>query len=149
MAKKTTKKTDEKELRETLQRLQAEFENYKKRTAKEQEQFRKRAGEGVLRELLPIIDNFSLALKNNEQENEFTKGVELIYAQLAELLENHNVHKINAEGTTFNPTLHEALMTKNDDTKEHNSILEVMQDGYTLHDKILRPAKVIVNKKEN
>ena len=151
MAKKSKKEIGkaqkERELLDTLQRLQAEFENYKKRNAQEQKTFRQRAGENILTEILPIRDNFSLAIKNNKEKNDFSQGIELIYAQLGDVLKTHGVEKIVAQGEGFDPTLHEALMTKKDDAQDNNVVLEVMQERYTIHGRVLRPSKVIVNKR--
>ncbi len=137
----------EQELKEDLLRLQAEFDNFQKRMQREQEVFRKHATEGLIRELLPVMDNFAITISNNKEENEFSKGVELTFAQLAEILQGQGLEKIEAEGKKFNPQEHEALMTKESD-KEPNTVIEVMQDGYTINNKIIRHAKVIISKKE-
>lgn len=135
------------ELKENLLRLQAEFDNYQKRMQREQEVFRKHATEGLIRELLPVMDNFAITISNNDEENEFSKGVELTFAQLTEILQGQGLEKIEAEGERFNPREHEALMTKESD-EEPNTILEVMQEGYKINDKVVRHAKVIISKKE-
>lgn len=144
--KQKTKKKDElKELTETLQRLQAEFENYKKRIEKENIEFRKYAKAELISKLLPMIDNFELALQNKENKDEFVKGIELIYSQLFSLLENEGLKVIKAKGEKFNPEMHEALLTEKSD--KENIVLEELQKGYMLEDKILRHAKVKVSKK--
>ena len=132
-----------KELINDLQRLQAEFENFKKRTRKEQEQYTKYANESLIYTLLPIIDNFELALKQKKPEDNFTKGIELIYSQLFELLEKQGLKKIEAKGK-YNPQLHEALLQEHSD-KEKDTILEELQSGYRLGDKIIRAAKVKIS----
>lgn len=151
---------DAKELLDSLQRLQAEFENAKKRSAREQEVFRKFATEGLIKELLPVMDNFSITLKHqlnaldaktNESKDaksdmkDFVKSIELTYAQFVEIMEGHGVKQIDATNKEFDPRLHEALMTK--EAPKDNIVLEVMQEGYTLNDRVLRTAKVIVGKK--
>ena len=135
------------ELTETLQRLQAEFENYKKRTDKEKEQFCKFSNKELILKLLPLLDNFELALKNVENNKEFVKGVELIFSQFIETLEKEGLKKINTVGQKFSPYLHEALMQDKNKDKQDNEILEEFQKGYTLNDQVIRHSKVKVNKK--
>lgn len=144
--KQKTKKKDElKEVTDTLQRLQAEFENYKKRVEKENIEFRKYAKAELIAKLLSILDNFELALQNKENKEEFVKGIELIYSQLFSLLENEGLKTIKAEGEKFNPEIHEALLTEKSD--KENIILEELQKGYMLGDRVLRHTKVKVSKK--
>ena len=140
---KNTQEVDD--LKNTVQRVQAEFENYKKRTAREQEIFRQHATQGLIKELLPVIDNIHIALTNNDKEDEFSKSIELTYAQLMETLQGHGVQRIDAKDKAFDPRLHEALITKESDKKPH-TVLEVLQEGYTINDKVLRTAKVAVSK---
>jgi|FLOH01.1.fsa_nt_gi molecular chaperone GrpE len=134
------------ELTNALQRLQAEFENYKKRNEKECSEFKTYAEENILKEMLGVIDNFELALQNKKEGPEFLKGMELIYAQLYELLENHGLKVINAKGEKFNPYKHEALLTEQSKGEE-NIVLEELQKGYTINEKVLRHTKVKVSKK--
>ncbi|MBU1201302.1 MAG: nucleotide exchange factor GrpE [Nanoarchaeota archaeon] len=138
---------EKKELINTLQRLQAEFENYKKRTENECADVRKYAEEELIKSLLSILDNFELALKNKECKEEFTKGVELIYSQLFQMLEDCGLKPIKCEGEKFNPYMHEALLSEKTD-QEENTVLEELQKGYKLHDKVIRHAKVKVSKKK-
>ncbi|MBR9703310.1 nucleotide exchange factor GrpE [Candidatus Woesearchaeota archaeon] len=134
------------ELLEALQRLQAEFENYKKRMDAEQVRSRELATEGVITELIPIIDNFSIALRSHEnKEDEFYKGIEIIYAQILELFKTNDVETIDCSGK-FDPRLHEAMLTQEDTDKEENTIIEVLQEGYSMKGKVLRHAKVSVSK---
>lgn len=134
------------ELLNTLQRLQAEFENYKKRSDAEAIRVRELAAEHVLREILPIIDNFSIALRSHENKtDEFYKGIEIIYAQMCELLKDHEVELIDCSGK-FDPRLHEAMLTQEDENKEPNTIIDVLQEGYHMKGKVLRHAKVSVSK---
>ena len=147
--KKPKKKHDKqqiKELTETLQRLQAEFENYKKRIDNEKQDFIKYAKAEMINKLLPVLDSFELALRNNKDHEKFLKGVELIYAQLYSLLEAEGLRPIKAEGQIFNPYNHEVLMSKETD-KEEGIVLEELQKGYMLNDKVLRHSKVKVSKK--
>ena len=135
-----------KELTEDLQRLQAEFENYKKRVAKEQEAFRNFATANLMNDLLDVLDNFELALKNTDNKEEFVKGVELIYAQLFSTLKERGLKEIEAKGKKFDPYLHEALLSEANDGEE-NIVLEVLQKGFIVNDKVIRHSKVKVSKK--
>jgi len=132
------------DLTDTLKRLQAEFENYRKRVDNERCEDKKRASEQVLIELLTVVDNFELALKHAPTDD-FAKGVELVYAQLMQLLESNGVKRIVCD--QFNPYMHEALLAEKSD-KPSNTILEVLQNGYSLHGKIIRTAKVKIAKEE-
>jgi len=137
------------ELVETVQRLQAEFDNYKRRTEKEREEQCSFANADLLAELFPLMDNFELALSHaNEQERNspFFKGVELLYAQVANLLEHHGIVAINPLNGQFDPRQHEALLTEVRDASQKNTILEVLQKGYSLNGRVLRTAKVKVAK---
>ena len=152
MTKKESKKIDEKdkkiaELTETLQRLQAEFENYKKFIEKSNAEFRKYAQADIIGELLPILDSFELALKNTKDKEELIKGIELIYSQLYSLLEKQGLKKIETKGK-FDPHLHEVLLKEESD-KEEDTILEELQKGYMLGEKVLRHSKVKVSKLSN
>ncbi len=135
----------EKDLTETLQRLQAEFENYKKRADKEKEEFRKYAKAGIIEKLLPVIDNFEIALKNKDKGGHFVKGIEMVYAEMISLLQKEGVARISAEGKKADPSFHEVLMTEKSE-KEDGTILEELQRGYMLDDKVLRYSKVKVAK---
>jgi molecular chaperone GrpE len=136
-----------KELLETLQRVQADFENYKKRVEKEKEEFTKFASAGIIRQLLPVVDNFEAALKNSSNNAEFAKGIEMIYAQLFSVLENAGLKKIDAEGKMFDPYLHEALMQQEVDGEE-GIVIEEFQKGYLFNDTVLRHSKVKISKKK-
>jgi len=141
---KDLKEDQIKDLTETLQRLQAEFENYKKRIEKEKAEFTDFCKAELIKKLLPIIDNFELALKN-EADEEFKKGVELIYAQLFEVLENEGLKPIDCSNKKFDPYCHEALIQEESD-KESGTVIEELQKGYLLKDKVIRHAKVKVAK---
>tara|TARA_Y100000034_G_scaffold29691_2_gene36042 strand:+ start:1841 stop:2335 length:495 start_codon:yes stop_codon:yes gene_type:complete len=143
---KNKDKNKTKELTESLQRLQAEFENYKKRTDKQNQEFTKYSNKELILKLLPLLDNFDLALKNTENHEDFVKGVELIFAQFVEVLEKQGLHKIDSVGKVFNPHIHEALMQDKNENKKDNEIVEEFQTGYTLNDQVIRNSKVKVNK---
>ncbi|MEM4336611.1 MAG: nucleotide exchange factor GrpE [Candidatus Woesearchaeota archaeon] len=132
-----------KELTETLLRLQAEFENYKKRVARENIEIIKCASEELVKKILPVIDSFEQALKNPESKN-FIKGIELIYAQLFSILKEEGLEPIESLGKKFNPYFHEVLMREN--SGEEDIILEEFQKGYLLNGKLIRTAKVKIGK---
>lgn len=151
-AEKEIKKTDEKdkkieELTETLQRLQAEFENYRKYVEKSRIEFQKYAQADLIEKLLPILDSFELAFKNTNNKEEFLKGIELVYSQLYSLLEKQGLKNIEAKGK-FDPHLHEVLLKEESD-KEEDTILEELQKGYMLNDKVIRYSKIKVSKPLN
>ena len=133
------------ELTNLLQHIQADFENYKKRVEKEKTEFKCLAKIELIKKLLPLLDNFELAIKNKDNREEFIKGVELIYSQFVDLLECEGLRKIDAENQKFDPYKHEALMAEKSD-KEENTILEEFQKGYMLHDNVIRHSKVKISK---
>ncbi|MBR9693272.1 nucleotide exchange factor GrpE [Candidatus Woesearchaeota archaeon] len=134
---------EQEDLLAQLQRLQAEFDNYKRRSEKDRENAQKYACGDVIASLLPIIDNYELALSNAKQKDSFYQGMELIYAQLKELLSYHGVTEINTKGI-FDPAKHESMLAE--DGKEKGMILEVLQKGYEQEGRVLRTAKVKVTR---
>ncbi len=136
---------------EKLLRLQAEFENIRKRQEREKQDFVKFANEGIILELLNILDDLErtveLAQAKHEDLQSFLKGVEMILAHLYETLKEYGVKPIQAQGKIFDPHYHEALMqAENKDLAEH-TIIEELQKGYLLNDKVIRTSKVKVSKK--
>lgn len=134
-----------KELTELLQRTQANFENYRKQTEKRSEENQQLAAKEIILSLLPILDNFELALKNLEKSSptDFRQGIKLIYSQLFSLLEEKGVKPIITEGL-FDPYFHEALLKVHSDLPE-NVIIEEFQKGFILNGKVIRHAKVKVS----
>jgi molecular chaperone GrpE len=128
-----------------LARLQAEFENARKRTAREQQDFREYAVSDAVKALLPTLDSFERALQTGAMEkSEFRGGVELIYKQLQDALQKLGLRAIPAKGEPFDPHLHEAIeMVDTTDAADHQ-ILEELQRGYKLKDRLLRPSMVRV-----
>jgi molecular chaperone GrpE len=128
-----------------LARLQAEFENARKRTAREQQDFREYAVSDAVKALLPTLDSFERALQTGAKEkSEFRGGIELIYKQLQDALQKLGLRAIPAKGEPFDPHLHEAIeMVDTTDTADHQ-ILEELQRGYKLKERLLRPAMVKV-----
>ncbi len=132
------------ELVDALQRLQAEFANYKKRTAREQETFAFHANERLVKALLPVLDDLGRALEAAEahEEAELEEGVRLVHRQLADTLAKQGLAEIETEGQ-FDPHVHEALLSQPSEA-EAGSVVEVIQKGYRLGDRVLRPARVVV-----
>jgi len=131
-----------------LKRLQAEFENYRKRVQRESEQLRKLAAEDVLASLLPVIDNMYRACQAAERhdEGQVVEGVEKVTGQLVGLLGSQGLEELPvAPGDPFDPTLHEAVLAQPSDEFAEGAIVAVLDRGYCLHDKLLRPARVIVS----
>ena len=129
---------------DALQRTAAEFDNYRKRVQREQESLVARAAERLVRELLPVLDDLERALQAAEQHEEaqLEDGVRLVHRSLAELLRKEGLEEIPTDGR-FDPHVHEALLSQPSDA-ESGDVVEVIQKGYTLADRVLRPARVIV-----
>jgi len=144
--KKDEKEDKIKDLTETLQRLQAEFDNYRKRVEKEKCEFVKYSKAEIISKILPTLDSFELALKNKKGES-FEKGVELIFSQLYQILEHEGLKPIEAAGRKFDPYLHDVLLKEKSD-KEEDIVLEELQKGYMLNDKVIRHSKVKVSEKK-
>ena len=132
------------ELTDTLKRLQAEFENYKKRIDKEKTEFVKYSNADVIEKMLPVLDSFEIALKNTSDKEKFVEGIKMIYAQLHSMLEAEGLRPIKAVGEKFDPYRHEVLMKEESD-KPEGTILEEFQKGYMLNDKVLRHSKVKIS----
>jgi molecular chaperone GrpE len=131
-----------------LRRLQADFDNFRKRTLKQQTNAVELASQPVVVRLLEVLDDFELALMAAEQQpdfEKFRKGVELVYAKLADVLRAEGVKRIDAEGAPFDPELHEALMQTGEGDGEL-VVADVLRPGYTLKGRVLRPAGVRVHK---
>ncbi|HKU27141.1 MAG TPA: nucleotide exchange factor GrpE [Candidatus Sulfotelmatobacter sp.] len=131
-------------LLDRLARMQAEFENARRRSAKEQQDFRDFAIVDAIKSLLPVIDNMERALQAKSESGEFRTGVELIYKQLQDVLAKLGVQPIVAKGQPFDPHVHEAIeMVETPDAPDHE-VLEEWQRGYKIKDRLLRPAMVKV-----
>lgn len=129
---------------ERLQRLMAEFDNYRKRSEKEKQNMYDLAVSETVTDLLGVIDNFERALKQECADQSFYKGIGMIHKQLVGVLENLNVETIKAEGEVFNPNLHNAVFHINDDTLGENVIVEELQKGYIYKERVLRHSMVKV-----
>lgn len=130
---------------ELAQRVQADFENYKKRAGREREDQRKFANQQIVEEFLEVKDNLERALENQADTKSLTEGITLTLKQLDTLLKRHGVEEINPQGQAFNPNYHEALMYEEGDVAEE-TVAEVLQKGYALHERVVRPAKVRITK---
>ena len=133
------------ELFDRLQRLAAEFDNYRKRSAREQAELSTRANERLVKELLPVLDDLGRALEAaaNHEEATLEEGVRLVHRALESLLERQGLAEIETEGR-FDPHVHEALLTQPSELAE-GDVLQVIQKGYSLGDRVLRPARVVVS----
>jgi molecular chaperone GrpE len=126
------------------QRIQADFENYRKRAAREAAAAGERAKSGLVRELLPIVDNLERALASAEDgEQHLAEGVRLVHAELIAVLERNGIQQFDPAGDKFDPSEHEALSVRNDG--EPGVVLEVVERGYRANGTVLRPARVVVS----
>jgi len=138
-----------KENYDRLLRVSAEFDNFKKRAAREVQEYRKYANESLLGELLTIVDSLERALEvppAGKHEAGLREGIELTLKQLKKLLERFVVVPIEAEGQPFDPNRHQAMMQEPSDRVPDNTVIRQLQRGYTIHDRLLRPAMVVVAK---
>ena len=134
----------EDDFRDRYLRTLADFENFRKRAEREKADFQRYALAGVIRDLLPVIDNFDRALEHAEEGDEFHKGVALIYKQLFDVLQRHGLKSISDSGVRFDPNIHEAVVREEDPSVPSHTVVAVLQKGYFLHDRLLRPAMVKV-----
>jgi molecular chaperone GrpE len=130
---------------DSLQRLKAEFDNYRKRAARDQESLVARAHERLVKELLPVLDDLGRALEAAaaHEEAKLEEGVALVQRELSAVLEREGLLEIEADGR-FDPHVHEALLSQLSE-KEEGTVIEVIQKGYRLGDRVLRPARVVVS----
>jgi len=131
-----------------IKRTQADYENYRKRMLKEQLEIIKRASKDLVEKLLPVLDSFDVALnpegQPGGQEDDFRKGMRMVYASLMEILQKEGLKVINPQGSEFDPQTCEAAVTESsDDFKDHH-IISVLRKGYMLNDYVIRPAVVKV-----
>ncbi len=139
------------EANEKYLRTYAEFDNYRKRMQRDLADFRKYANEQLAGELLTVMDSMDLALKHASEAGEagegLRQGVELVFKQLRDTLEKFGVKQFSSEGEKFDPAKHAAMLQVVNDDVPENTVVQVLQDGYMYHDKVLRHAKVGVSKK--
>ena len=132
------------DFRDRYMRTLADFENFRKRGEREKADFQRYALGSVIRDLLPVLDNFDRALEHAEEGDEFHKGVALIYKQLFDVLQRHGVTIIQDAGVRFDPNIHEAVVREEDSSVPSQAVVAILQKGYFLHDRLLRPALVKV-----
>lgn len=128
-----------------LKRLQADFENFRRRTNKEREELSAVVTQEFLKDMLPILDNFDRAMAAEQKDGEaFQKGVEMLYQQFKETLAKNGLEPIEAEGKKFDPNFHQAVMRTADPDKEDDTVSQVLQAGYQAKGRVIRPAMVQV-----
>ncbi len=131
-------------------RISAEFENYKKRKDREAADFRKYANETLVKELLPVVDNLERAMETSVDHEDavscILEGVDMTLKEIFKVFEKFAVKAVDAVGNEFDPTYHQAVMQEASDTHPDNTVTKELQKGYTIHDRLLRPAMVVVAK---
>ena len=140
---KPSYKSQLEEMKELMQRVQADFENHKKRTEKEKAEFIQYANSKLVLDLLPVLDSFESALKDCDE------GTKLIYTQIMQILKARGLKKIESKGQKFDPYKHDAMMVEETDDHEEDSVTDELQSGYEMNNIVLRPAKVKIAKKKN
>jgi len=143
----------EKEAQETydrLLRISAEFENYKKRTGREAAEFRKYANQALIKDMLSVVDNLELAIKSSKGKESpdkgLVEGLDMTHKEILRVFEKFKVTPIDATGQPFDPNFHEAVMQEETDDNPENTVINEFQKGYMIHDRLLRPAMVVVAK---
>ncbi|WP_240613548.1 nucleotide exchange factor GrpE [Pueribacillus theae] len=137
-----------KELNERFLRVQADYDNFRKRTKAEKEAAAKYRSQSLAEQLLPVLDNFERALSvetTNEESKSILQGVEMVYRQFLEALKQEDIEEVEAYGVPFDPNKHQAVMQEKSEEHEPGIVLEVLQKGYRLKDRVIRPAMVKVN----
>ena len=135
------------DLSERLLRLQADFENFRKRAQREKDEARQFANQNLIEKQLPILDNFEMALAAaKDADPALRDGVQMIYDQLLGILRDSGVETIDATGEGFDPNLHEAISQQETTEAEPGTVVEQVQRGYRLHERLVRPARVVVAK---
>ena len=138
-----------KEAHDRFLRVSAEFENYKKRSAREMDEFRKFANESLIREMLTVVDNLERALNSSNNDNQanshIAEGVDMTLKEILKVFEKFNVKPIEALGKPFDPNFHQAAMREETNEHPENTVLNELEKGYMIHDRLLRPAMVVVS----
>jgi molecular chaperone GrpE len=144
-------RSDLAEARDKMLRAQAELDNYRKRARRELDDERRYAEINLLRDLLPVHDNLARAIDAANKSADAAKlleGLKMVSRQIDDVLGRHHCEPIAGEGEPFDPAMHEAVMQKTSPEHPENTVLNIVQAGYHLHDRVVRPAQVIVSKKE-
>jgi len=153
-AKLEAKEKEAGETYDRLLRVSAEFDNYKKRSSREMEEFRKFANQSLIKEMLSVVDNLELAMNSTDGhkaiDKDLMQGLEMTHKEILKVFEKFNVKPIDAKGQPFDPTFHEAVMQEETNDSPKNTVINELQRGYMIHDRLLRPSMVVVAKpKEN
>lgn len=138
------------QLKDQYLRTAAEFENYKRRTDLEKAEFFAYAGERLLTDLLPVVDDFNRTMASFEKSHDneaLKKGIDIVYAKFRTALEKQGLKEMDSDGKKFDVNLHEAILQQPDETKDPETVLNTVEKGYFLKDKVLRHAKVVVSSK--
>ena len=143
-----TAKQEAKETYDRFLRISAEFENYKKRSAREMDDFRKYANQSLVKEMLAVVDNLERALNssngNSNNDKCMADGVNMTLKEILKVFEKFNVKPIESVGQPFDPTFHQAMMQEETDEHPENTNINELQKGYMIHDRLLRPSMVVV-----
>lgn len=147
-AKFEAKEEEAKETYDRFLRISADFENYKKRASREMEELRKYANQSLLKEMLSVVDNLELAINSSNDEKKtdqsLIEGLNLTLNEILRVFEKFNVKPIEARGKAFDPAFHEAVMREETDDFQESTVISEFQKGYLIHDRLLRPAMVVV-----
>lgn len=140
------------ETHDRLLRLAAEFENYKKRSAREMNDFRKFANESFVKAMLPVVDNLDRAIESSSNDkhanSSVVEGVNMTLREILKVFKQYSIKPFESLGKTFDPSLHQAVMQEDDEAYPENTVSKELQKGYMIHDRLLRPAMVVVSKKK-
>ncbi len=151
-AKLESAQQEAQEAHDRFLRVSADFENYKKRTAREMEDFRKFANESLIKLLLPVVDNLERALdsegENQHANNSIAEGVQMTLAEILKIFEKFHVKPVESLEKPFDPGFHQAVMQEENDSHPDKTVLKELQKGYLMHDKLIRPSMVVVSKKK-
>ncbi len=143
-----TAKQEAKETHDRFLRVSAEFENYKKRSAREMDDFRKYSNQSLIKEMLAVVDNLERALNSSNGNSSIDKcmadGVNLTLKEILKVFEKFNVKPIESIGQPFDPTFHQAMMQEETDDYPENTVITELQKGYMIHERLLRPSMVVV-----
>jgi molecular chaperone GrpE len=153
-AKLETKEKEAVETYDRLLRVSAEFDNFKKRSTREMDEYRKFANQSLIKEMLSVVDNLELAMNSTNGhkaiDKDLLQGLEMTHREILKVFEKFNVKPIDAIGQPFDPAFHEAVMQEETNDSPKNTVINELQRGYMIHDRLLRPSMVVVAKpKEN
>lgn len=152
-SEKESAQLEAKESYDKLLRISAEFDNYKKRSAREMDEFRKFANESLLIKLLPVVDNLERAInlikEKESSKNGMVEGIELTLKEIINVLDSFNVKSFKSLNKTFDPNFHQAIMQEETEDVQENIVIKEFQKGYMIKNRLIRPAMVVVSKAKN